>query len=239
MSQMWKGLSMTMFALGSNSRQRPQSPSNLHYRPQEYYIPSALPPYPSLPYQDSNPRQFAGEHSRPDLYSHSTEHSSHLNIGLGYDHRESLSPNATFNQSYDRRASTSESHAPPHIPYHNHQQPSSAAGPAHLKRIQTLNVLDDISLAPYHQSFSPEQPSAPIGSTSEHSGDSEFWLGGAPAPSPESLKPRKPRNKPRIELAPDQPPTTQGKPRARVYVACLQWFVSTISTLWLHFLIHT
>lgn len=31
------------------------------------------------------------------------------------------------------------------------------------------------------------------------------------------------REKPKIALAPDQPPTTQGKPRARVYVACLQW----------------
>ncbi|KAE9405655.1 hypothetical protein BT96DRAFT_915878 [Gymnopus androsaceus JB14] len=30
------------------------------------------------------------------------------------------------------------------------------------------------------------------------------------------------REKPKIALAPDQPPTTQGKPRARVYVACLQ-----------------
>jgi hypothetical protein len=92
-------------------------------------------------------------------------------------------------------------------------------------------VLDNISLAPYHQSFPPEQDSAPVGSTSEHSGSSEFWLGGAPAPSPENSKPRKPRLKPRIELAPDQPPTTQGKPRARVYVACLQWFVSSIQAL--------
>ena len=40
-----------------------------------------------------------------------------------------------------------------------------------------------------------------------------------------SNKPRKPRRpKPRIELASDQPPTTQGKPRARVYVACVQWY---------------
>lgn len=228
MSQLRTGLSMTMFALGSNSRQRSQSPSNLHYRQQDYYIPSPLPPYPLL-HQDSNPRQFTGEHSRPDLYSHPTELSPHLDIGLGYDHRESLSPNAAFNQSYDRRASTSEFHAPTHIPYHNHQQPNSGTGPADLKRIQTLNVLDNISLTPYHQSFPPEQHSAPIGSTSEHSGDSEFWLGGAPLPSPENSKPRKPRLKPRIELAPDQPPTTQGKPRARVYVACLQWFVSFIS----------
>ncbi|KAJ3928382.1 MAG: hypothetical protein NXY57DRAFT_1021362 [Lentinula lateritia] len=33
-------------------------------------------------------------------------------------------------------------------------------------------------------------------------------------------KPR--REKPKIALAPDQPPTTQGRPRARVYVACIQ-----------------
>ena len=223
MSRTWTGSSMTMFALGSNSRQRPQSPSNIHYRPQEYFIPSALPPHPSLPYQDSNPRHFPAEHSRPDLYSHPTEH---LDISLGYDHREPLPQNATFTQSYDRRA-----HVQPHIPFHhNHQQPSSATGPAHLKRIQTLDGLDDISVAPYHQSFPPGQHSAPIGSTSEHSGGSEFWHGGAPATSPENSKPRKPRLKPRIELAPDQPPTTQGKPRARVYVACLQWFVSSISS---------
>ena len=43
-----------------------------------------------------------------------------------------------------------------------------------------------------------------------------------------SNKPRKPRRpKPRIELASDQPPTTQGKARARVYVACLQWYFYT------------
>ncbi|EKM49512.1 uncharacterized protein PHACADRAFT_265028 [Phanerochaete carnosa HHB-10118-sp] len=34
--------------------------------------------------------------------------------------------------------------------------------------------------------------------------------------------PSKRREKPRIDLAPDQPLTTQGKPRARVYVACVQ-----------------
>ncbi|KAL7279934.1 hypothetical protein ACG7TL_006345 [Trametes sanguinea] len=31
------------------------------------------------------------------------------------------------------------------------------------------------------------------------------------------------REKPRLELAPDQPLTTQGKPRTRVYLACVQW----------------
>lgn len=32
------------------------------------------------------------------------------------------------------------------------------------------------------------------------------------------------KDKQRIELAPDQPPTTQGRPRARVFVACVQWY---------------
>ena len=43
----------------------------------------------------------------------------------------------------------------------------------------------------------------------------------ASAPKP----PPKRREKPRIELSADQPLTTQGKQRARVYVACVQWRV--------------
>ncbi|KZP29121.1 hypothetical protein FIBSPDRAFT_816488 [Athelia psychrophila] len=42
----------------------------------------------------------------------------------------------------------------------------------------------------------------------------------APARSTRRRKSR--HEKPHIELAPDQPPTTQGKPRERVYVACVQ-----------------
>lgn len=45
----------------------------------------------------------------------------------------------------------------------------------------------------------------------------------APVASASSSRPTKRREKPKIELAADQPLTTQGKPRARVYVACLQW----------------
>jgi len=41
--------------------------------------------------------------------------------------------------------------------------------------------------------------------------------------------PRKQRKeKQRIDLAPDQPPTTQGRPRARVFVACVQWCASSL-----------
>jgi len=46
-------------------------------------------------------------------------------------------------------------------------------------------------------------------------------LPSAAGPSRAARKTR--REKPRLALAPDQPMTTQGKPRARVYVACAQW----------------
>ena len=41
-------------------------------------------------------------------------------------------------------------------------------------------------------------------------------------PTPGKTRRRR-RPKPRIELSSDQPPTIRGKPRSRVYVACLQW----------------
>jgi len=49
-------------------------------------------------------------------------------------------------------------------------------------------------------------------------------------PSATSQQKKSRRAKPHIDLAPDQPLTTQGKPRARVYVACIQWFVSLVSS---------
>lgn len=215
-----------MFALGSNSRQRSQSQSHLNpsYHFQEHYLPTHLS-------QDSNPRPFAGERSRADLYLHPSENSPHECSIDGSP--EYLSPTATFIQSYDRHASSSS--VSPHTPYHNsHQHPGSDrldyAGPAHLKRIPTPNI----SLA-LHQPFSSGQSSIPIPSASQHPGDLEFGPGNAQTPFLEHSKPRKPRReKPRIELAPDQPPTTQGKPRARVYVACLQWFILSISRIYHH-----
>lgn len=45
----------------------------------------------------------------------------------------------------------------------------------------------------------------------------------SPSFAPEPPR-RKPRQKPKIQLAPDQPATTQGKQRKRVYVACVQWY---------------
>lgn len=44
------------------------------------------------------------------------------------------------------------------------------------------------------------------------------------------------RERVRIELAPDQPPTTQGKQRERVYVACLQWCVPSSTSIPIYFI---
>ncbi|KAJ6525304.1 hypothetical protein DFH09DRAFT_936753 [Mycena vulgaris] len=64
----------------------------------------------------------------------------------------------------------------------------------------------------------PLSSNQPVSATSlDLSPDSEAW-----SPSQQSRPRKSRREKPRIQLAPDQPPTTQGKPRARVYVACIQ-----------------
>lgn len=44
------------------------------------------------------------------------------------------------------------------------------------------------------------------------------------SPQPRAQKLLKDTSRPRIDLAPDQPTTTQGHPRTRVFVACRQWY---------------
>ncbi|KAI6099563.1 hypothetical protein EDD16DRAFT_1497409 [Pisolithus croceorrhizus] len=76
-----------------------------------------------------------------------------------------------------------------------------------------------VETSPVQYSSHPAQPSQSPPQTQESS---------PPAGEESSSKPKKPRRmKPRIQLAPDQPLTTQGKPRARVYVACVQCSVRT------------
>ncbi len=68
-----------------------------------------------------------------------------------------------------------------------------------------------------------DEPPSEVSVSAVSSGGSELWSPVAAECVPNPPRPKKRREKPRIELAPDQPPTTQGKPRARVYVACIQW----------------
>ena len=82
------------------------------------------------------------------------------------------------------------------------------------------------NMPPYQDSSTTASPPSLTTSTEGPSGSSPpFLLPDAldvdRSASNQSRKPRK--DKQRIELAPDQPPTSQGRPRARVFVACVQW----------------
>ena len=91
-------------------------------------------------------------------------------------------------------------------------------------------VQNNFNLLPYADTSTTPSPSslgAPT-STEDLGPSSQSFLlpdmlGVAHPASNQTRKPR--RDKPRIDLAPDQPPTTQGRRRARVFVACLQWYV--------------
>lgn len=92
-------------------------------------------------------------------------------------------------------------------------------------------VQDNFNPMPYPDSSSTASPSSLAASSTEYPGTSSppFPLSDnlepefvhSTSPQPRARKPLK--DKARIDLAPDQPPTTQGRPRARVFVACMQW----------------
>jgi hypothetical protein len=97
-----------------------------------------------------------------------------------------------------------------------------------------LDSAVDTSMLMSNMGHAPEPNSATTSSSTESTHrQSEPWSDSARESQndniPRARKPR--REKPRIELAPDQPPTTQGKPRSRVYVACVQWYVYCQSLL--------
>lgn len=87
---------------------------------------------------------------------------------------------------------------------------------------------DNFGLMPYPDTFTTPSPSSLGAPTSTEgpgpSSSPHFLLPDMlDAVHPASSQTRKPRrDKPRIDLAPDQPPTSQGRRRARVFVACLQ-----------------
>lgn len=104
-----------------------------------------------------------------------------------------------------------------------------------LPHIVTENLdsaVDTSMLMASSAGYTLESNSATTGSSSGGSprGDSENWTEDRNDKTQPASRTRKTRReKPRIQLAPDQPPTTQGKPRSRVYVACVQWCASSWS----------
>ncbi|CAA7268831.1 unnamed protein product [Cyclocybe aegerita] len=181
-------------------------------------------------------------HPRHDVDTHNTDQGMHHHDGhhVSHDSWNSFSDSSSFVQSYQRHAPDASHLRATNVSYHT-PPPSVPLQPA----FSNLN-----ELSPFVTTISPTNTPTPppefssrtplpamSGSLSEQS-DSDFWpRSQTPAASgisrvspavPERAasdppKPRRARReRPRIALAPDQPPTTQGKVRARVYVACVQ-----------------
>ena len=86
----------------------------------------------------------------------------------------------------------------------------------------------DIKISQFSVDGSPLPPSTrrtrdSTNSSSRSGGGMEDSRASDGGPVRTQKKSSRGRERVRIELAPDQPPTTQGKQRERVYVACLQW----------------
>jgi hypothetical protein len=241
-----------MFAPNPRSRPAPSYPSPaMAYRPDEYYLHNV----PNI--SNATPRTFHDDVDHraqpfyPDPYYPPRSKS--------YDNRDALPPPLPYHQSYDRHHNSPpnihmsagpyrQSHPASH---HYVDRPSSSLPP--LKRPDLSNMVDGFGLPPSHNAYAGSSSigSEPIGSaptapSNRSHMDTEFWQEASPTPPPEEFKghdtdsqppsdtskPKKTRReKPKIALAADQPPTTQGKPRARVYVACIQWSVFLISSI--------
>ncbi|RXW24529.1 hypothetical protein EST38_g1353 [Candolleomyces aberdarensis] len=185
------------------------------YRSSEYYIPPMPNHNPHVQNISSaaTPRTFAPEPHRGELYS-----------------------DPHFYGSYDRHHG---GHPPelhlPSVPTYRSQFADRPSPLPPLKRPDISNMGENFSLPPPHSSYLPETDSS-LSAQPARLIESDLWGSGStttssspqaqPAPSYSPSEPPKPkktrREKPKIALAPDQPPTTQGKPRARVYVACIQ-----------------
>lgn len=221
-----------MFSLNSRPRSHSQSFPSIPYRAQDYYL---SPTDHVQIISPASPHTFAAE--RNDLYAGSssdlggTSRRSHA----PYDSGENLS--APYHQPYDRcNSSPTDLRLPSSATYHSQSEedhrPVLPNLPQH-NRGEIITTLHTHGYGSPHSTFLPEPESA-LTAHSDHSGDSEFWPNAVQEHAPNPPRPKKARReKPRIELAPDQPPTTQGKPRARVYVACLQWYA-----FFLHEFIH-
>ncbi|GLB38529.1 putative GAL4-like Zn(II)2Cys6 (or C6 zinc) binuclear cluster DNA-binding domain [Lyophyllum shimeji] len=178
----------------------PSRPRNDSYPAHHTHQPYSVPEYGTAPVLYSAGSQpysvsLQGPHSFPHHQISAERHQPQSPASLLY-------PRPQSHEIFDAVGDTS---------YTKHEGPSTV--PSHPPRRDSVAL----TIETYNPA-SEYQPLEQITGTrprSQHSGDSST----ASAPPPKR-KPR--REKPRIELAPDQPPTTQGKPRARVYVACIQ-----------------
>lgn len=121
-------------------------------------------------------------------------------------------------------------HAPSHFQVRMHRSESVSSAGNSIYHIDTppsdyqLSQLSDIPALGDHSPTSTRdsqsaEPSAAAPSSPSAVGSTAKLAASERRPSYGKSR----KEKPRLELAPDQPLTTQGKPRCRVYVACVQW----------------
>lgn len=212
-----------MFSLNSRPRSHSQSFPSVPYRAQDYYLPPTDHIQITSP---APPHTFAAE--RSDLYASSssdlcgTSRHSHA----PYDSGENLSAPTPYHQPYHRcNSNPTDLRLPSSATYRSQSEEDHRPVLPNLPQLSRgETTFHTNGHGSPHSTFLSEPESA-LTAHSDHSGDSEFWPTAVQEHAPNPSRPKKARReKPRIELAPDQPPTTQGKPRARVYVACLQWY---------------
>jgi hypothetical protein len=105
--------------------------------------------------------------------------------------------------------------------YTSQQESYYRTDPSRQPPVDDFSQLDPSLMLSQQPAYLPRGHSSTESSSSQSPGTTEDT----------ASRPKKPRReKPRIDLAPNQPLTTQGKPRARVYVACLQWSVPPSTT---------
>lgn len=102
---------------------------------------------------------------------------------------------------------------------------SATAGSSATPSSSSSYSQNDMATAGLLSETHPEETGVPAAGTSSPSKTPLQTLGLSEQVQPRLKKQRVGRERVRINLAPDQPPTTQGKPRERVYVACVQWCV--------------
>ena len=136
-----------------------------------------------------------------------------------------------FNASYHPEISFSTDFLHPESAHCGEPSTQSQLDMSYDDRDSDSAVRNNINLTPYPDSSSVTSPSSLATSTERPSSCSPpFPLSDNLEPvvvhsaSPQTTSRKSLKDRPRIILAPDQPPTIQGRPRARVFVACLQWY---------------
>ncbi|KAF5338925.1 hypothetical protein D9611_008729 [Ephemerocybe angulata] len=207
----------------------------MSYRPNGYYVPNHVPNI-----AHATPRSFTNDPHRNAFYSE--PYYQGQGSRKSYSDARNPLPPVSYYQSYDRHHDHgSPPDAAAHMPSesvpayrHTYVERAVSSMPS-LKRPDLSNMVDNFTLPPTHNPYPTESESGMPPQSTRSDVDSDFWGPASPTPPPpqdlspashplpELPKTRKARReKPKIALAPDQPPTTQGKPRARVYVACVQ-----------------